>query len=76
MTTTVTIDLAGGQLGGAARYRIELSSYLDRHARHDIKVIGTTPAAQPGLASDEGSERGAAQPPGRAEQRRIPDPRR
>jgi Glycosyl transferases group 1 len=40
MTTAVTIDLAGGQIGGAARYRIELSNYLDRRARHDIKLIG------------------------------------
>ena len=40
MTTAVTIDLAGGQLGGAARYRIELSGYLERRARRDIKVIG------------------------------------
>jgi hypothetical protein len=40
MTTAVTIDLAGGPLGGAARYRIELTKYLDRSARHDVKVIG------------------------------------
>jgi hypothetical protein len=41
LDTTVTIDLAGGQLGGACRYRSELSDYLERHARHDVKVIGT-----------------------------------
>jgi glycosyltransferase involved in cell wall biosynthesis len=41
VNTTVTIDLAGGQIGGAGRYRGELSGYLERHARHDIKVIGT-----------------------------------
>jgi glycosyltransferase involved in cell wall biosynthesis len=40
VTTLVTIDLAGGRVGGAARYRTELSGYLQRHARHDIKVIG------------------------------------
>lgn len=40
-TVTVTVDLAGGQVGGAARYRTELSGYLERHARHDVKVIGT-----------------------------------
>jgi glycosyltransferase involved in cell wall biosynthesis len=40
VTTTVTIDLAGGHVGGAARYRIELSGYLERRARHDIRVIG------------------------------------
>ena len=40
MTTAVTIDLAGGQIGGAGRYRTELSGYLERRARHDIRVIG------------------------------------
>jgi len=40
MTTAVTIDLAGGKIGGAARYRAELTRYLDRRARHDIKMIG------------------------------------
>ena len=39
--TSVTIDLAGGNLGGVARYRDELSGYLERRARHDIKLIGT-----------------------------------
>jgi Glycosyl transferases group 1 len=38
--TTVTVDLAGGQVGGAARYRSELSGYVERHARHDIRLIG------------------------------------
>jgi len=40
VTTAVTIDLAGGQRGGAARYRSELNGYLKRCARHDIRVIG------------------------------------
>jgi hypothetical protein len=40
MTTAVTIDLAGGQMGGAARYRVELRAYLARRPRPDIKVIG------------------------------------
>ena len=40
MGTAVTIDMAGGQLGGAARFRAELNGYLERHARRDIKVIG------------------------------------
>jgi glycosyltransferase involved in cell wall biosynthesis len=39
--TTVTVDLAGGQIGGAARYKSELSGYLERHVRRDVKVIGT-----------------------------------
>jgi hypothetical protein len=33
--------MAGGLVGGAARYATELDRYLRRHARHDIKVIGT-----------------------------------
>jgi glycosyltransferase involved in cell wall biosynthesis len=40
VTAAVTIDLAGGDLGGAARYRDELSGYLARRARHDIRLIG------------------------------------
>jgi Glycosyl transferases group 1 len=40
VTIAVTIDLAGGQLGGAARYRDELYDYLERRDRHDVKVIG------------------------------------
>jgi Glycosyl transferases group 1 len=41
VTTAVTVDLAGGQLGGAARYRTELNGYLERRARHDVRVIGS-----------------------------------
>jgi hypothetical protein len=40
VTTAVTIDIAGGQLGGAARYATEVHGYLRRSARDDIKVIG------------------------------------
>jgi hypothetical protein len=40
VTTAVTIDIAGGQLGGAARYGTEVYGYLRRSARDDIKVIG------------------------------------
>jgi glycosyltransferase involved in cell wall biosynthesis len=40
VTAAVTIDLAGGNLGGAARYRGELSGYLERRARHDVRLIG------------------------------------
>lgn len=38
--TTVTLDLAGGQIGGAARFRAEVCRYLERSAGDDIKVIG------------------------------------
>lgn len=37
---TVTVDLAGGQIGGAARFRAEIRRYLARSPREDIKVIG------------------------------------
>ena len=40
MPRAVTIDLAGGQLGGAARYRAELLGYLERRQRQDVKTIG------------------------------------
>jgi hypothetical protein len=40
VTTAVTIDLAGGAIGGAARYRGELRGYLEQRARPDIKIIG------------------------------------
>ncbi|MGH3401406.1 MAG: hypothetical protein ACRDRJ_02635 [Streptosporangiaceae bacterium] len=40
MTATVTVDVAGGQAGGAARFRDELYSYLARTGRSDVQVIG------------------------------------
>lgn len=40
MTAAVTIDMAGGPVGGAARYRIEVCAYLKRSGRKDVKVIG------------------------------------
>jgi len=47
VTTTVTIDLAGGQIGGAARFRAEIRRYLERAARDDIKVIGAQRSLSP-----------------------------
>lgn len=41
MTAAVIVDVAGGQVGGAARFRAELYSYLRRAGREDIHVIGT-----------------------------------
>lgn len=41
MTAAVIVDVAGGQTGGAARFRAELYSYLARTGREDIHVIGT-----------------------------------
>ncbi|MEP7022791.1 MAG: glycosyltransferase [Actinomycetota bacterium] len=37
---TVTIDVAGGPMGGAARFRAELYRYLDDTGRADVRVIG------------------------------------
>ncbi len=64
MTTTVTIDLAGGQIGGAARFRTELRGYLERSARDDIKVIGARRDLSPGLAGGQGGSGGAARAAG------------
>jgi glycosyltransferase involved in cell wall biosynthesis len=36
----VTVDIAGAQMGGAARYAAELRGYLTRTGRQDIHVIG------------------------------------
>lgn len=41
MTDTVTVDIAGGQAGGAARYAGELRAYLTRTPRPDVHVIGS-----------------------------------
>jgi hypothetical protein len=40
VTMAVVIDAAGGQMGGAARFRVEISRYLRRSPRDDVKVIG------------------------------------
>lgn len=40
MTMAVVIDTAGGQMGGAARFRVEIGDYLRRSPRDDVKVIG------------------------------------
>ena len=34
------VDAAGGQIGGAARYRGELLQYLHRTRREDVRVVG------------------------------------
>jgi Glycosyl transferases group 1 len=40
MTTAVTIDVAGGPVGGAARYQAELKRYLARRGAEHTRVIG------------------------------------
>jgi glycosyltransferase involved in cell wall biosynthesis len=48
VTSAVIVDAAGGQIGGAARYRRELLSYLDRTGRRDVEVIGSQRRLTPG----------------------------
>ena len=40
MKSTVTVDVAGGQMGGAARFRSEFYDYLARTQRADVRVVG------------------------------------
>ena len=40
MTAAVTVDVAGGPMGGAARFRAELYNYLERTGRRDVGIIG------------------------------------
>jgi Glycosyl transferases group 1 len=40
MTPGVIVDAAGGQVGGAARFKVELKRYLERSKRDDVKIIG------------------------------------
>jgi glycosyltransferase involved in cell wall biosynthesis len=47
MTGTVTVDVAGARMGGAARYAAELRGYLQRTARPDVRVIGGTRRVEP-----------------------------
>ena len=42
-TVAVTVDAAGAQMGGAARYLEELRGYLARTGREDIEIIGYDP---------------------------------
>jgi hypothetical protein len=48
VTAAVLVDAAGGQIGGAARYRHELLSYLARIGRDDVQVIGSRRRLTPG----------------------------
>jgi glycosyltransferase involved in cell wall biosynthesis len=40
VAATVLVDAAGGQVGGAARFKVELHRYLARTGRRDVRVIG------------------------------------
>ncbi len=47
MTSTVTVDIAGSRMGGAARFAVELHQYLARTGRIDVHVIGTERRVDP-----------------------------
>jgi glycosyltransferase involved in cell wall biosynthesis len=47
MTGTVTVDIAGAQMGGAARLGAELYRYLARTGRNDVAVIGAAHRVEP-----------------------------
>jgi glycosyltransferase involved in cell wall biosynthesis len=63
VTAAVTVDAAGAQMGGAARYLDELSGYLARTGREDVGIIGSRRRVGPGwllrreLSSRAGSRR-------------------
>jgi hypothetical protein len=38
--TCATVDVAGGPMGGAARFRDEFYAYLERTGRQDVEIIG------------------------------------
>jgi hypothetical protein len=59
VSTAVTVDAAGGPMGGAARFRDELLAYLNRSGRADVKVIGARRRLSPGWLI--GREAAAAQ---------------
>jgi glycosyltransferase involved in cell wall biosynthesis len=44
---SVTVDLAGAQMGGAARFATELRAYLARTGRADIRLIGMARRVDP-----------------------------
>ncbi len=45
--TAVSVDVAGGPMGGAARFRDELYRYLKRTGRTDVNVIGAERRVDP-----------------------------
>jgi len=48
VTAAVTVDAAGAQMGGAARYLDELRGYLARTGREDVEIIGSRRRVEPG----------------------------
>jgi glycosyltransferase involved in cell wall biosynthesis len=48
MPSAVVVDAAGGQIGGAARFKVELHRYLARTGRQDVHIIGARRQVDPG----------------------------
>jgi hypothetical protein len=48
VTAAVTVDAAGAQMGGAARFLVELRGYLARTGREDVEIIGSLGRVRPG----------------------------
>ena len=44
----MTVDAAGGLMGGAARLLVELRGYLERTGREDVEIIGSRRRVRPG----------------------------
>ena len=42
------VDAAGAQMGGAARFLVELRGYLERTGREDVEIIGLRRRVRPG----------------------------
>ena len=69
---TVVVDIAGAQMGGAARFAGELDRYLARTGRRDIQVIGGARRVAPGwLMRREAVGRRAARRCGSRESARM-----
>jgi glycosyltransferase involved in cell wall biosynthesis len=47
VTATVTVDVAGAKMGGAARFADELRDHLARTGRSDVRVIGNARRVDP-----------------------------
>jgi glycosyltransferase involved in cell wall biosynthesis len=48
MAPAVVVDAAGGQIGGAARFKVELHRYLAQTGRQDVHIIGAKRQVDPG----------------------------
>ena len=47
VAAAVTVDAAGGLMGGAARFLVELRGYLERTGREDVEIIGSRRRVRP-----------------------------